>query len=87
MSEVNIIGGQTIGAQQSVTIAAVAGGGDLADTYGRVARGIHVNTVGNIVGQLEFDTADSTFTVVAGAEHHYRFKSITSATATGLVLF
>jgi hypothetical protein len=51
-------------------------------------RGIHCNVGGDVVGQLEEDSADGTFTLVAGSTYPYAFKSISSiGTATGRMLF
>ncbi len=51
-------------------------------------RGIHCNVAGDVVGQLEEDTADGTFSFVGGMTYPYCFKSITSlGNATGRMLF
>lgn len=58
-----------------------------AQTFDPPTRGIHVNATGNIIGKLEEDSADRTFSgLIAGMQYSYHFKSITSATATGLAL-
>lgn len=57
-------------------------------TFSPPTRGIHCNVGGDVVGQLEQDTADGTFTLVAGATYPYHFKSITSiGLATGRLLY
>lgn len=48
-------------------------------------RAVLVSTAGNIVGQLVDDTADQTYPVPVGLTP-LAFKSITSATAVGVVL-
>ncbi len=49
--------------------------------------GVHVITTGNIIGKLLEDTVDGTFGgLIAGGSYSYEFKSITSSTATGMIL-
>jgi hypothetical protein len=62
----------------------ITGGAQTLDPTGR---GVHVTGDGNIIGKLIEDTADRTFSgLIAGSVYPYCFKSITSATATGLIL-
>ncbi len=69
-----------LGATKSATLA--------TGTFNPPTRGIHCNVAGDVVGQLEGDSADGTFTLVAGATYPYCFKSISSlGTATGRALY
>lgn len=51
-------------------------------------RAVYITGNGNIVGKLIGDSSDSTFSgLLTGAVYKFAFKSITSATATGFVLY
>ncbi len=65
---------------------ALTGGAQLG-AASESARGFHCTGAGNIVGQLIGETIDVTETFEAGTIFPYAFKSITSSTATGFLLF
>jgi hypothetical protein len=51
--------------------------------------GFHCSAAGDVVGQLDQDQADRTFTLLAGVCYPYRFRIVrkTGTTATGVFVY